>query len=41
MQVEAGKASLDAFDEVSAAALVAAYYGKHSAKILTPGAHRA
>ncbi|WIX78385.1 succinic semialdehyde dehydrogenase [Amycolatopsis carbonis] len=36
VQVEAGKARLDAFDEVSAAALVAAYYGKHSAKILAP-----
>ncbi|MFD9891080.1 succinic semialdehyde dehydrogenase [Amycolatopsis sp. NPDC059027] len=36
VQIEAGKARLDAFDEVSAAALVAAYYGKHSAKILAP-----
>jgi succinate-semialdehyde dehydrogenase/glutarate-semialdehyde dehydrogenase len=34
LQVEAGKARMDAFDEVSATALVAAYYGKHSAKIL-------
>jgi succinate-semialdehyde dehydrogenase/glutarate-semialdehyde dehydrogenase len=34
VQVEAGKSRLDAFDEVSAVALVAAYYGKHSAKIL-------
>ncbi|WP_216205966.1 succinic semialdehyde dehydrogenase [Amycolatopsis aidingensis] len=36
VQIEAGKARLDAFDEVSATALVAAYYGKHSAKILAP-----
>ncbi|GAA4528159.1 succinic semialdehyde dehydrogenase [Amycolatopsis samaneae] len=36
VQIEAGKARLDAFDEVSAAALVAAYYGKHSARILAP-----
>ncbi|QWF77511.1 succinic semialdehyde dehydrogenase [Amycolatopsis sp. CA-230715] len=36
VQLEAGKARLDAFDEVSATALVAAYYGKHSAKILRP-----
>ncbi|WP_236788489.1 succinic semialdehyde dehydrogenase [Amycolatopsis sp. GM8] len=34
VQVEAGKARIDAFDEVSATALVAAYYGKHSARIL-------
>lgn len=34
VQLEAGKARLDAFDEVSATALVAAYYGKHSARIL-------
>lgn len=36
VQVEAGKARLDAFDEVSGTALVAAYYGKHAAKILAP-----
>ncbi|UKD55610.1 succinic semialdehyde dehydrogenase [Amycolatopsis sp. FU40] len=36
VQVEAGKARIDAFDEVSATVLVAAYYGKHSAKILSP-----
>ncbi|WP_158882760.1 succinic semialdehyde dehydrogenase [Amycolatopsis anabasis] len=36
VQLEAGKARIDAFDEVSATALVAAYYGKHSAKILAP-----
>jgi succinate-semialdehyde dehydrogenase/glutarate-semialdehyde dehydrogenase len=36
VQVEAGKSRMDAFDEVSAVALVAAYYGKHSAKILAP-----
>ncbi|RSN13832.1 succinic semialdehyde dehydrogenase [Streptomyces sp. WAC 05977] len=36
VQIEAGKARMDAFDEVSATALVAAYYGKHSAKILSP-----
>jgi len=36
IQVEAGKARLDAFDEVSATALVAGYYGKHSARILAP-----
>ncbi|MET8996935.1 succinic semialdehyde dehydrogenase [Amycolatopsis sp. NPDC004169] len=36
VQVEAGKARLDAFDEVSATALVAAYYGKHAPKILAP-----
>jgi succinate-semialdehyde dehydrogenase/glutarate-semialdehyde dehydrogenase len=36
VQVEAGKARIDAFDEVSATALVAGYYGKHSAKILAP-----
>lgn len=36
VQVEAGKARIDAFDEVSATALVAAYYGKHSARILAP-----
>lgn len=34
VQLEAGKARIDAFDEVSASALVAAYYGKHSARIL-------
>jgi succinate-semialdehyde dehydrogenase/glutarate-semialdehyde dehydrogenase len=34
VQLEAGKARIDAFDEVSATALVAAYYGKHSARIL-------
>ena len=39
VQVEAGKARLDAFDEVSAVALVAAYYGKRSAKILAPKRH--
>ncbi|MFD8498713.1 succinic semialdehyde dehydrogenase [Amycolatopsis sp. NPDC059657] len=36
VQVEAGKARMDAFDEVSGTALVAAYYGKHSAKLLAP-----
>jgi succinate-semialdehyde dehydrogenase/glutarate-semialdehyde dehydrogenase len=36
IQLEAGKSRIDAFDEVSATALVAAYYGKHSAKILGP-----
>ncbi|NIH79504.1 succinic semialdehyde dehydrogenase [Amycolatopsis viridis] len=39
VQVEAGKARIDAFDEVSATALVAGYYGRHSAKFL--GARRA
>ncbi|MBB3051284.1 succinate-semialdehyde dehydrogenase/glutarate-semialdehyde dehydrogenase [Prauserella isguenensis] len=34
VQVEAGKARIDAFDEVSATALVASYYGKHSARLL-------
>lgn len=37
VQVEAGKARIDAFDEVSATALVASYYGKHSARLLAPG----
>ncbi|WP_199431840.1 succinic semialdehyde dehydrogenase [Qaidamihabitans albus] len=36
VQVEAGKSRLDAFDEVAATALVAAYYGKHSARLLAP-----
>jgi succinate-semialdehyde dehydrogenase/glutarate-semialdehyde dehydrogenase len=36
IQVEAGKSRVDAFDEISVAALVAGYYGKHSAKILAP-----
>lgn len=36
IQAEAGKARLDAFDEISAGALVAAYYGKHSARLLAP-----
>ncbi|OZM74550.1 succinic semialdehyde dehydrogenase [Amycolatopsis antarctica] len=36
IQVEAGKARLDAFDEVSATALVAAHYARHSARILAP-----
>ncbi|RZQ63173.1 succinic semialdehyde dehydrogenase [Amycolatopsis suaedae] len=36
VQLEAGKARLDAFDEVASVALVAAYYGKHSARILAP-----
>jgi succinate-semialdehyde dehydrogenase/glutarate-semialdehyde dehydrogenase len=36
VQVEAGKSRLDAFDEVSATALVAAYYGKHTARFLAP-----
>ncbi|MFD2418847.1 succinic semialdehyde dehydrogenase [Amycolatopsis pigmentata] len=36
VQVEAGKARIDAFDEVSAAALVAGHYGKHSARLLAP-----
>jgi len=39
VQVEAGKSRMDAFDEVSSVALVAAYYGKHSAKILAPKRH--
>src|SRR5207302_11064691 len=34
VQLEAGKARMDAFDEVSATALVAGYYGKRSARIL-------
>jgi len=34
IQVEAGKARMDAFDEISSSALVAAYYGKHSARLL-------
>ncbi|OQO94039.1 succinic semialdehyde dehydrogenase [Saccharomonospora piscinae] len=42
VQVESGKARLDAFDEISATALVAAYYGRHSARLLAtrraPGA---
>ncbi|EHY88120.1 succinic semialdehyde dehydrogenase [Saccharomonospora azurea] len=36
VQVEAGKARLDAFDEISATALVADYYGRHSARLLAP-----
>ncbi|KAA9158408.1 succinate-semialdehyde dehydrogenase (NADP(+)) [Amycolatopsis acidicola] len=36
IQLEAGKSRIDAFDEVSATALVAGYYGKHSAKLLAP-----
>src|SRR5699024_4874708 len=36
IQVEAGKSRLDAFDEISSSALVAAYYGKHSARMLSP-----
>lgn len=36
VQLEAGKARMDAFDEVSATALVAGYYGKHSARFLAP-----
>jgi succinate-semialdehyde dehydrogenase/glutarate-semialdehyde dehydrogenase len=36
LQVEAGKSRIDAFDEISGTALVAAYYGKHSAKVLSP-----
>ncbi|HKS48601.1 MAG TPA: succinic semialdehyde dehydrogenase [Amycolatopsis sp.] len=36
VQLEAGKARMDAFDEVSATALVAGYYGRHSARILAP-----
>ncbi|WP_197319249.1 succinic semialdehyde dehydrogenase [Saccharomonospora sp. NB11] len=36
IQVEAGKARLDAFDEISATALVADYYGRHSARLLAP-----
>jgi succinate-semialdehyde dehydrogenase/glutarate-semialdehyde dehydrogenase len=39
VQVEAGKARMDAFDEVGSVALVAAYYGKHSAKILADKRH--
>lgn len=34
VQLEVGKARIDAFDEVSVTALVAGYYGKHSARIL-------
>jgi succinate-semialdehyde dehydrogenase/glutarate-semialdehyde dehydrogenase len=34
VQLEAGKARMDAFDEVAATAVVAAFYGKHSARIL-------
>jgi succinate-semialdehyde dehydrogenase / glutarate-semialdehyde dehydrogenase len=34
VQLEAGKARIDVFDEVSATALVAGYYGRHSARIL-------
>jgi len=34
VQLEAGKARIDAFDEVSATALIANYYGKHTAKFL-------
>ncbi|NIJ12765.1 succinate-semialdehyde dehydrogenase/glutarate-semialdehyde dehydrogenase [Saccharomonospora amisosensis] len=36
IQIEAGKSRLDAFDEISATALVAAYYGKHGPGILAP-----
>lgn len=36
VQVEAGKSRLDAFDEISATALVAAYYAKHGPAILAP-----
>lgn len=36
IQVEAGKARIDAFDEISATALVSAYYGRHSARLLAP-----
>lgn len=36
IQAEAGKARLDAFDEISSSALVAAYYGKNSARLLAP-----
>ncbi|HET6504050.1 MAG TPA: succinic semialdehyde dehydrogenase [Amycolatopsis sp.] len=36
VQLEAGKARIDAFDEVSATALVAGFYGRHSARILAP-----
>ncbi|TKG69538.1 succinic semialdehyde dehydrogenase [Prauserella endophytica] len=36
VQVEAGKARLDAFDEVSATALVADHYGRHAARLLAP-----
>ncbi len=36
VQVESGKARLDAFDEISATALVADYYGRHSARLLAP-----
>ena len=42
IQVESGKARLDAFDEVGSTALVASYYAKHSARTLAtqrkPGA---
>ncbi|MGH3451437.1 MAG: succinic semialdehyde dehydrogenase [Haloechinothrix sp.] len=34
VQVETGKARMDAFDEVAATALAAAYYGKHSATLI-------
>ncbi|EIE99667.1 succinic semialdehyde dehydrogenase [Saccharomonospora glauca] len=36
VQIESGKARLDAFDEISATALVADYYGRHSARLLAP-----
>lgn len=36
VQLESGKARIDAFDEVASAALVAGYYGRHSARILAP-----
>ncbi|GLY69843.1 succinic semialdehyde dehydrogenase [Amycolatopsis taiwanensis] len=34
VQLESGKARIDAYDEVASAALVAGYYGRHSARIL-------
>ncbi|MDV6012924.1 succinic semialdehyde dehydrogenase [Haloechinothrix sp. LS1_15] len=34
IQVETGKARIDAFDEIAAVALCAAYYGRRSAKLL-------
>ncbi|EID55905.1 succinic semialdehyde dehydrogenase [Saccharomonospora xinjiangensis] len=36
VQVESGKSRLDAFDEISATALVADYYGRRSARLLAP-----
>ncbi|WP_019816662.1 succinic semialdehyde dehydrogenase, partial [Saccharomonospora saliphila] len=36
VQVESGKSRIDAFDEISATALVAAHYGRHAARLLAP-----